>query len=141
MAAMKDVHVLLQQYKINNEWNADLDSLNSFYLTMLQDNEHLSLDRRASIMQQLCDQIDEPVENLQDCLLEYCRVCENCNALHAPHYYTYNDLFCQKCGNSLCKPSVEELDLYMGDEMNEDAEFKTFVNELVCAYCTYKSAE
>jgi hypothetical protein len=132
--ATTHVDALLAQFKLKNDWDADLISLNNFYMEMLQDNKNLLLEQKANIMQQLCLRVDAgPIENLQDCLMEYQRVCENCNALHAPNYEKYSDLFCRKCGNCLCAPNAAELG-------NSELSSNEFLNGMHCAYCDYKNA-
>ncbi|AJD09203.1 hypothetical protein [Condylorrhiza vestigialis mutiple nucleopolyhedrovirus] len=133
--ATTNVDALLAQFKLENDWNDDLISLINFYMKMLQDDKSLLSEQKANIMQQLCLRVDaNPIENLQDCLMEYQRVCENCNALHAPNYEKYSDLFCRKCGNCLCSPDAAELGF---SESSNDS----LLNGIHCAYCQYyKSA-
>ncbi|AAP29885.1 unknown [Choristoneura fumiferana multiple nucleopolyhedrovirus] len=83
---------------------------------ILKENETVSLKQKAAIMQDLCTCVSAEqgeMKDLVDCNLQYHRVCGNCNALHAPEYRTYGDLFCSKCGNRLCMLDAENLDLYM----------------------------
>lgn len=134
METLDVLNVLLNQFKLENDWTADLVSLINFYMYMLEDNETLTSKEKADIMQELCAHINteqNEIENLSDCLLEYHNVCNNCYALHSPQYSKYSDLFCRKCGNSLCVPNIEELGLH------ENGEFLT--NRIHCAYCDYKN--
>ncbi|QBC76026.1 nesp047 [Neophasia sp. alphabaculovirus] len=78
--ATTEVNALLAQFKLENDWNDDLISLNNFYIKMLQDNKSLLPDQKANIMKQLCLRVYAiPIKNLQDCLIKYQRVCKNCN--------------------------------------------------------------
>nr|ALR72214.1 hypothetical protein AGNV_049 [Anticarsia gemmatalis multiple nucleopolyhedrovirus] len=133
--ATTNVDELLARFKLENDWNDDLISLNNFYMEMLHDDKSLLPKQKANIMQQLCLRVDSiPIENLQNCLMEYQRVCENCNALHAPSYKKYGDLFCRKCGSCLCSLDAAELDI---SESSSDS----LLNGIHCAYCNYyKSA-
>nr|ALR70014.1 hypothetical protein AGNV_049 [Anticarsia gemmatalis multiple nucleopolyhedrovirus]ALR70328.1 hypothetical protein AGNV_049 [Anticarsia gemmatalis multiple nucleopolyhedrovirus]ALR71271.1 hypothetical protein AGNV_049 [Anticarsia gemmatalis multiple nucleopolyhedrovirus]ALR71897.1 hypothetical protein AGNV_049 [Anticarsia gemmatalis multiple nucleopolyhedrovirus] len=133
--ATTNVDELLARFKLENDWNDDLISLNNFYMEMLHDDKSLLPKQKANIMQQLCLRVDSiPIENLQNCLMEYQRVCENCNALHAPSYKKYSDLFCRKCGNCLCSLDAAELSI---SESSSDS----LLNGIHCAYCNYyKSA-
>ncbi|BAE72332.1 ORF43 peptide [Hyphantria cunea nucleopolyhedrovirus] len=136
-------NALLQQFKLENEWDADVISLNNFYVHVLEHNESLSAKQKAAVMQDVCLIVDaerDKMENLAVWLLEYHRVCGNCNALHAPEYYTYGDLFCRMCGNSLCVPAAAMLDLYMArGPPNANVLFDEFLDKMHCAYCHYKS--
>lgn len=139
---MDATDVLLKKFKLNNDWHADFTSLNNFYMEMLQDDKAIPPEEKAHIMQQLCWRVDSQaseMENLRDCLVVYYRLCQNCNALHAPDYSKYGDLFCRKCGECLCVPDHVELDLGVEqdeDERDEDA----VLNRIKCAYCDYKNA-
>nr|UIX56171.1 HycuOrf-43 hypothetical protein [Hyphantria cunea nucleopolyhedrovirus]UIX56317.1 HycuOrf-43 hypothetical protein [Hyphantria cunea nucleopolyhedrovirus] len=136
-------NALLQQFQLENEWNADVISLNSFYIHVLEHNENLSPKQKADIMQDLCLIVDAQrgkMENLADYLLEYYCVCGNCNALHAQEYCTYGDLFCRDCGNGLCVPAAAMLDLYMAyGPPSANMLFDEFLDKMHCAYCHYKS--
>ncbi|AFY62849.1 Cf DEFNPV ORF107-like protein [Philosamia cynthia ricini nucleopolyhedrovirus virus] len=105
---------LLQQFKLEYDWNEDLTSLNDFYMYSLEDNQHITPAQKAAVMQELSLRVDakhEKMENLRDALLTFHRVCIKCKALHAPEYHTYGNLFCRKCGHSLCVPNANELGL------------------------------
>jgi hypothetical protein len=75
------------------------------------------------------------VENLQDNLLTYYRLCSECNSLHSVNYCKYEDLFCNNCGNPLCVDDHNELGLYDEEQEIEEEEVKNFIDKIQCAYC------
>lgn len=119
----------------NHDFNNDLKSLIDFS-NYLKDDVNLSDTERAHIIKRLCLKYKkESMENLNDNLLTYYRLCEECKSLHSPNYKSYQDMFCKKCGNCLCVENYVELDLYDNDTTINMLQEKNEIDKIQCAYC------